>query len=327
MRLCMEEGVKLKRPYRNHLNSSNDLRTTYEATRAGFIQLALERNRRATPFVAEARALRSAASSVTKPHDLLNIPDIQQGLLTAAGVSDKAAKYLGERDRREAIVGLIEHYLLPQGETFIEELIFRFLLTRGDTLGGSMRNVGGFMAKKKLSRAIIAYLRIAGKACEYFDSRSKTWLPLPEDDTDIEDALNGLSWSQGKSSRTLIYNVNVPFVRNNIDFCLLDCQPHDRLKDRISEPNRYLALGELKGGIDPAGADEHWKTARTALSRISSEFSKLEAHPHTFFIGAAIESKMSDEIWSMLEKGIIENAANLNEERQIVSITEWLCKL
>lgn len=46
------------KPYQYHLKKSGDLVTTYEATRAGFVALALERNRRATPFVAEARALK-----------------------------------------------------------------------------------------------------------------------------------------------------------------------------------------------------------------------------------------------------------------------------
>ncbi|MGH1393736.1 MAG: AvaI/BsoBI family type II restriction endonuclease [Trichormus sp.] len=48
--------------HRHHLQSSDDLVTTYEATRAGFIALALEKNRRATPYVAEARILQEAAS-------------------------------------------------------------------------------------------------------------------------------------------------------------------------------------------------------------------------------------------------------------------------
>ena len=34
----------------------------------------------------------------------------------------------------------------------------------------------------------------------------------------------------------------------------------------VENPKHYLACGELKGGIDPAGADEHWKTAGKALS-------------------------------------------------------------
>jgi hypothetical protein len=46
----------MAKPYRLHLKSSKDLETTYEAVRAGFVALALEKNRRATPFVAQARA-------------------------------------------------------------------------------------------------------------------------------------------------------------------------------------------------------------------------------------------------------------------------------
>jgi len=87
--------------YRSHLNSSDDLVTTYEATRAGFVALALEKNRRAIPYVAEARALQKAASSAKTPADLLKIKGIELGLLTAAGVSDKALKYLLAPDKTE----------------------------------------------------------------------------------------------------------------------------------------------------------------------------------------------------------------------------------
>ena len=81
-------------PYKNHLSSSDDLVTTYEATRAGFVALALEKNRRATPYVAEARALQAAVSKARTPADLRYIRGIESGLLTAAGLSDKALVHL-----------------------------------------------------------------------------------------------------------------------------------------------------------------------------------------------------------------------------------------
>lgn len=149
-------------PYRRHLNSSDDLVTSYEATRAGFVALALEKNRRATPYVAEARALQAAASQARTPANLRTLPGIEASLLAAAGLSDKALVHLQSEDKRMAIDGLIENFLEPAGEKFVEELVFRFLLTRGDTLGGSMRNIGGVLAQRKLTRAIIAVLRIAG---------------------------------------------------------------------------------------------------------------------------------------------------------------------
>ncbi|NIA06699.1 MAG: hypothetical protein GWP14_03525 [Actinobacteria bacterium] len=101
----------------------------------------------------------------------------------------------------------------------------------------------------------------------------------------------------------------------------------DLTRDVIKTPSAYIALGELKGGIDPAGADEHWKTARTALSRIREAFSKHKIEPHIFFIGAAIEAKMASEIWRMLKTGRLENAVNLTDDEQIASITRWLCAL
>jgi hypothetical protein len=36
---------------------------------------------------------------------------------------------------------------------------------------------------------------------------------------------------------------------------------------------------------------------------------------------------MADEIWNQLKDGTLSNAANLNEEKQIVSISRWLCML
>jgi hypothetical protein len=313
----------MAKAYQDHLSSSRDLETTYKAVRAGFVALALEKNRRATPFVAEGRALKSAASKAKVPIELIKMPEIRAGLLTAAGVSDKAARHLEESDKDEAIAGLIGKFLEPGGTNFVEELVFRFLLTRGDALGGSMRNVGGFMAQCKLSRLLIAQLNLAGTLYRWRPSNASHWAEKPDDDVDLELSLRGLAWGEGTNARTLLYNLTVPFVGNNVDLCLFRCAPHDISKEIRASANTYIALGELKGGIDPAGADEHWKTARTALFRIREAFAKHNLQPHTFFIGAAIEAKMASEIWGMLERGELENAANLTVAEQMSSLARW----
>ncbi len=147
--------------------------------------------------------------------------------------------------------------------------MFRFLLTRGDTLGGSMRNVGGFMAQCKLTRSIIANLKLSGAKYRWLSSDSKVWADMPEDDTDIELKLRGLAWGDAKS-RTLVYNLTVPLFGNNVDLCLFQCSSDQISKEIHATPCAYVALGELKGGIDPAGADEHWKTA----AQRSTEFTR-----------------------------------------------------
>jgi len=314
------------RSYRQHLTSSKSLVTTYEETRAGFVALALERNRRATPFIEEARALKVAASQASTPASLIDIPGIQAALLTASGVSDKAAGHMEQQDKEEAIQGLIKQFLEPAGPNFVEELVFRFLLTRGDALGGSMRNVGGAMAQRKLTRAIIATLSVAGIPYQWLSSMSNIWIQGTGDDPDIELDVKGLSWSNGGRNRTVKYNLTVPFLRKNVDLCLFDCS-YQELSVSYGEPALYIALGELKGGIDPAGADEHWKTARTSLSRIREVFADRGLSPHLFFVGAAIENSMAEEIWRQLEDGTLSNAANLTDPDQVASLCRWLCNL
>ncbi len=109
------------KPHRQHLTSSESLITTYEETRAGFVALALERNRRATPFIEEARSLKAAASQATTPASLVDIAGIQAALLTASGISDKAAGHMEDQDKEEAIQGLIEQFLEPAGSNLYEK--------------------------------------------------------------------------------------------------------------------------------------------------------------------------------------------------------------
>lgn len=149
-----------------------------------------------------------------------------------------------------------------------------------------------------------------------------------ENDADIEISLRGLSWQKlNGQARTLIYNLTVPLVGKNVDLCLLNCAVGMLAPAIYREHALYLALGELKGGIDPAGADEHWKTARTALSRIRQAFSDVGLVPRLFFVGAAIEKQMAGEIWKQLEEHALSNAANLMNADQLTSLIRWLCDL
>lgn len=229
--------------YHEHLSSCDDLVTTYAATRAGFVALALEKNRRAAPYVAEARALQKAASAAATPADLATLTGIESGLLTAAGLSDKALRHLLPQNKTEAINGLIRNFLEPAGDKFVEELVFRFLLTRGDALGGSMRNVGGVLAQRKLTRAIISSLTIAGINYRWQHTKSRKWLEMTEDDSEIEWSLRGLSWYNGDKNRTLIYNLTVPLVGNNVDICLFSLSPREVRTSECKIAETYIALG------------------------------------------------------------------------------------
>ncbi len=312
--------------YSQHLSTSSDLITTREKIRAGFVALALEKNRIATPIIAQARALKASAMQARKASDLIKASRLKPLLLAAAGVSNKAAGHMLEDDKTETITRFIRNFLEPAGANFVEELVYRFLLTRGDTLGGSVRNIGGALAQKKFTEMITLALNATKVSYIFLTKRNKV---LCTSDSDSESALadvKAISWFHDKLNRTIVYNATVPIVRKNIDICVLDCSYRElAVSSKIA--GKYLALGELKGGIDPAGADEHWKTANTALSRIRTGFAQENIYPHLFFVGAVIVSDMATEIWSQLETGSLKNAANLTRANQVESLCRWLCSL
>ena len=108
--------------------------------------------------------------------------------------------------------------------------------------------------------------------------------------------------------------------------CLLDCSPNEVKPATYKIPERFIAFGELKG-IDPAGADEHWKTAQTALTRIKDSFANANLSPDLFFIAAVIVDSMAQEMWNQLEDGTLKNAANLTNPDQVASLSNWIVNL
>ena len=286
--------------------------------------MALEKNRRAIPFVEEGRALRACVIQADKPSDLLSLKTIRSALLTASGLSDKSLKHLRETDKNDAIVGLIEKFLEPAGNDFVDELIYRFLLIRGDTLGGSMRNIAGSLAEAHFKRSVISALNVRGIDFLWESKKSNKWLDADVLEDDVGD-VKGIGWNlNGK--RTLVFNRTVKLISKNIDICLLRCS-HTDIPSALSNPSSYVLLGELKGGIDPAGADEHWKTARTALERIIEGFGEIDHSVETVFVGAAIEAAMAEEIWTWLKEGKLSNAGNLTDKDQIASVCGWLVEV
>jgi hypothetical protein len=329
MRLRLAQKIALM-PYRHHLTSAQELVTTREVTCAAFIKMALERSARAIPYVERGRALKAATLPHTDVESLVADTSLHPAILTAAGVSDKADEFFEKSDRELAIVEFADNYLKSAGTLFAEELVYRYLLTRGDTLGGEMRNRIGAAAQERLVRAIISALELRKLPFHYLDKESKKWLKAKESNVFLEQRVSRLFWEVSDSPRTLTFNMKVSQIGksgNNVDICLLNCSPKDLdTKNRratLANPDTYLVLGELKGGNDPAGADEHWKTGVTALDRVRT----VLGEPAIIFIGNAIVPSMSEEMWDMLEDGRLTNVANLNIDSQIASLCSWLVNL
>lgn len=317
--------------FNKYIKKANDLVTSYEQTRAGFLKIALEKNRLGDPYIKNALAFKAMVADTTSPDDFLSIPAIRPFLLSASGLSDKSLNYLDEADRTKAIEELIKNFLKPAGPDYIEETIYRYLLIKGDAVGGSMRNRIGALGQERLIRCILSCMAVQDITYQWAENLSGKfpWREQTDNDLDIERRMKALFWKNpAGEDRLLAFNMNISTVRKNVDICLFATDANGFQNGKIAaQPTRALMMGELKGGIDPAGADEHWKTANTALERIRLTF-RATGHPvQTSFVGAAIESAMAEEIYAQLRSGNLANAANLTNDEQPVEYCNWLLNL
>lgn len=317
----------------NYVQKASDLVSTHESQRNGFLEYALRKSKESIPYIDRAKALKIVLEQNTKkPKDILKLKEEKWECYQAAGVSVKAKKFLSEDDLNDILLEFIKEFLEPAGAQYTEELIYRYLLTLGDALGGRMRNLVGSIANEKLTRFIISQIEISNFEFDVFSKSSKSWIPSSEYSIDIVPEIRSIRWKlKNGSERQIIYNLTVPIVKKNIDLVMLNCHCQKlkgkAFKNVIADPKNYKALGELKGGIDPAGADEHWKTANTALSRVRDNFNKHGIKIPLVFIGAAIETSMSKEIFNQYSTGKIANCANLTVENQLINLCNWLVKL
>ena len=311
--------------YNQFITAASDLVTTYEQTRAGFLSIALEKNMISDPYVKRALAFKALVANTTGPDDLIEMTEVRPFMLTASGLSDKSMQYLSETDKTNAITELVEKFLKPAGTNYIDEVIYRYLLIKGDAVGGTMRNRIGALGQERLIRALISCMNVMGFDYKWLSNSSCIWQDKKDNDLGIEKDLKAIYWNNGYEDRVLGFNLNIPIVSKNVDICLFNATISLYNKGKIvSMPQYTLMLGELKGGIDPAGADEHWKTANTALGRIRTAFHNANLPIKTTFIGAAIATAMSIEIYQQLSDGTLDNAANLTNLNQLTDYCNWI---
>lgn len=290
------------------IKTATDLQTKHRAICEGFLTQALQKTEKAEPFVEEAKSFYKKLKSVKTVEELLASSEYKKDLASACGFSDKARSHLTDAELNSAIKKVLTRIYKEAGQDFREEIVYRYLLTKGDTLGGSMRNVTGASAGTKLTEKIIERLSGSKKKIQVLKSKSGK--------------VQRVIWN----GRTLLFDVKPALIGKNIDVILINRGDAETPESELlADKSKYIACGELKGGIDPAGADEHWKTANSALGRIRTAFGKNP--PATFFVGAAIEASMAEEIFNQLSEGKLDHAANLNEDEQVNDLVDWLLTL
>ena len=291
------------------IGSSRDLVTAHQATREGFARQAAQKRVAANEYVARAQHLKCTLSGLSEPQAALEIPDIQRELIAAAAYSDKATQYFSDEELKNELRAMLQSTYEIEGKNWRDAIVFRFLLTRGDSLGGTMRNLTGSTAASIFAEAILETLNECGFEPKVFTSPNNS------------QKISAISWDD-----MAIYFDRTPRgFRNNIDVILSRIPPQHRRVYTLPAAEHFVACGELKGGIDPAGADEHWKTASSALARIREAYA--DNGVLLFFAGAAIEDAMASQIYAQVESGELDFAANLTISAQVADLCQRLIVL
>ena len=274
------------------IRDPKQLLTTNEERAAGFALYAERRNHELLPYVERALGLGQwVRSRISEQEQRYIVPlEFEVDLAMAAGLSVKAQGHVDHEYKGSAIQTLISSAMgTSDPESYIVQ---RFLLSCGDALGGKMRNITGTIADERFRAAFRSSL---DKRTEFAHSVSVSG--------------HEINWSNAFGARTMRFNKLLTQTRKNQDVVVFD------------ENGGLVAVGELKGGIDPAGADEHWKTARTSLARVRSS---CGASVKIFFAGAAIETAMAQEMVGALREGSLNYVANLGKSDQVIALSEWL---
>ena len=287
-----------------------DLMSTPDDTTTAFTLQALRKVRIAQDYLDESLKFKKELDRHSSVDDLIADESLRAGLLTAVGISDKARKYFTSESALLHLREILSMIADDSSTDLRANLLSRYLLTSGDSLGGRSRNLIGREGGDRL----IDFLK---------SSLEKAKVPF-EIDSNKVGKVNSISWK----STCVLFDTKPRWIDKNIDVVVLRTKAGVSWNELKEVPEQFLACGEIKGGADPAGSDEHWKTARSAIDRIREAFQlKKMPPPKMFFAGLAIVPGVAREICDNLDSGKLAMAANLARDKQVSELANWITKL
>src|SRR5437868_1774518 len=214
------------------------LETTHAATCKGFLELASAKSQKAAPYIKDAVGFWDELAKVHSPQELLTRPTLRDALISTAGVSAKTLQYLQPADVDKIIVGILDGISPERRKQFREEVFYRYLLTRGASLDGEMRNYIGAVAAMIFVVAVVDALQVKHDPSVYF-AEEKTPKRLPEARTFARThKTQKIEWEH----RTLLFDKKPGIIGKNVDAILLNVQiPSGNDRTHLDEHKRYVA--------------------------------------------------------------------------------------
>ncbi len=194
----------------------------------------------------------------------------------------------------------------------------------GDGLGGTSRNEVGRVAMERLMRPLIARLfrrgslqrivySLKGRPDEDDSQEISQVLPAAEI-SDIEDLLQRFAEQRVKYHQidthignSLLFDRQLRWLDSRNQEFRIGPDLHSRVDDID-----MAWAAEVKGGADPAGSDEHWKTATEALDRIIRAAEATgRPTPKLSFIATILVERVARDVEDWIRQGKLTTAYNL----------------
>ena len=251
----------------------------------------------------------------------LNTTNYEIGLVPPADIAQDLARHFNQIASALVKVGRIS----PQRHL---EMAFANL---GDSFGGSWRNEVGrlayvevitplalYLARRGYLASIIYTLKgpiVQGSATERVNPRQVHELAVTES-LNLEAELIRLEEQRLVYRELRLHNGNRLLLNRQITWWDTEGKSYRIGPDLFSSGRNEEMLwgGELKGGADPAGSDEHWKTATRTFERILLACERTNRpKPPLSFIATILVERVAREAAEWIEQGKLESVYNLTQ--------------
>ena len=217
--------------------------------------------------------------------------------------------------------------LILTGGVTTQRHVEMLMVNLGDSLGGTSRNEVGRIAMMRLLNPLVRYLHerdlllsvvysykgsLEEDVDDTVDTNRQEVVITP--DTDVESLLIDFERYRVKYHELILQNGSRLLVDRQIKWEDTDGNPHRIGPDlhSTSLAQDFVWAAEVKGGADPAGSDEHWKTATQALNRIlTASQATGRSSPALAFIATILVERVALEAQKWIDEGKLTASYNL----------------
>ena len=219
----------------------------------------------------------------------------------------------------------------------------------GDSLGGTSRNEVGRVAMLRVINPLVRHLQERGWLSSVLYSLKGCIVPCDDDslgavkrkridithETDINEMLKRFETYRVLYHALEVSNGSRLLLNNQLKWRDDTGETHKIGPDMHSHVGNVDMrwAGELKGGADPAGSDEHWKTATESLDRILRAAEATgRPKPMLSFIATVLVERVAKDAQSWIDQDKLTSVYNLTQmyqkeeemERFLDDVTEFL---